>query len=553
MKNSALFLIGTMTVTSLLNAATLKERNPEVYNYDVLFTNPTCAVHEYPTPLKTQNGRTVKYTKENVFCSGSDRDITASRDGSDTRMGKNESPQHRLLKLINDKATKEIFMTYLSFSDSAVADALCERMQKGMKLELILDKKNEQGSIDRSLSRYINGRLTDENRDEALANREKAIEEASNEVIRLSKIENRTNRQDEKLKDARKDLDRMLTKSEFLGSVLCSSNGTRVDQNYTLKRMEKQRGINWSHTKIFMVNPNDPEKVTLAFSSANMSSGTTIHHENWHFVTAATKSHFVQMHMCLREAEFNHANSRKEFINFIAKCRKSIKLAEEDDIKTYIVPGEGEKAIEMIEGAIRWSKNVDLAAHRFTLKPLVNALSKARKDDTNIRMVFDDDIYLAGERLLPLDDRTKKPMRVPNMGFEYNNIKKVLGKNDATLEKDSGEARYMTTNHFAFTIHHNKYLILDNARKDANKPEMFNKPAVFCGAGNFTKAAFSTSGSATNLENYYYITIPEVVEAFKKQYDYKWNDLATAYEDMIVPDRDMTVSDVKPDRVDSEE
>ena len=65
---------------------------------------------------------------------------------------------------------------------------------------------------------------------------------------------------------------------------------------------------------------------------------------------------------------------------------------------------------------------------------------------------------------------------------------------------------------------------------------MYKEPAVFCGAGNFTKAAFMMSGSTTNLENYYYITIPEVVEAFKAQYDYKWNKLATKYSDLPTKD-----------------
>ena len=46
--------------------------------------------------------------------------------------------------------------------------------------------------------------------------------------------------------------------------------------------------------------------------------------------------------------------------------------------------------------------------------------------------------------------------------------------------------------------------------------------ALHCGAGNFTEAAFSD-----NFENYYFITIPEVLEKFKKQYEYMWTKLAT--------------------------
>jgi phosphatidylserine/phosphatidylglycerophosphate/cardiolipin synthase-like enzyme len=532
MKKSALFLVSTLTLASTLQAATLKERDPGVYNYDVLFTNPTCSKHEYPKAVETQSGEFIKYTKENVFCSRGDRSQTAGRDGSDTRMGKNESPQYRLLKLINAKSTKSIFMTYLSFSDSAVARALCTKMaDTGMKLELILDKKNEQGSIDRMLPAYVGGaEITSANRAKALAGRERAIKRAEKSVIKLAKIENRTQSQNDKLNKTKKKMEKLLTKSEYLGSILCSSDNISTNQDYTIKRMTKQKGINWSHTKVFMVNPTDKEKITLAFSSANMSSGTTMHHENWHFVTASTESHFMQMHLCLKEAEFNYADSRKDFISYMSSCRKKIKLSEEDDIKTFFVPGEGEQAIAMFVKAIEKSENVDIAAHRYTLKPLIAALKTAKSKKTNVRMVFDDDLYLVGER------RLARGLRVPNMGMEYGNLKKTIGRVDSILEKDYAEARYMQTNHYEHTIHHNKYIIMDN-KKDKSM-----KAAVFCGAGNFTKAAFSKKGGSTNLENYYYITIPEVVEAFQKQYDYKWNNLATAYEDM-------PLVDLKPSRI----
>lgn len=519
---SSLTLLGSLGV----NAATLKERNPEVYNYDVLFTNPTCSVKKYPKPVETQSGRFIEYTPKDVFCSGGDKRATARRDGSDTRIGRNESPQHRLLKLINTDSTKSIFMTFLSFSDSSVARALCKKMAtKGMKLELILDAKNEQGSIDRSLSRYVGGQpITSANRAEAEAKHKRAIDRATKRVLRYAKVENRTSSQETKYKKARKSLEGLLSKSQYLGSILCSSDGMSSDQNYTVKRMRKQKGIGWAHTKVFMVNPEDKTKVTVAFASANMSSGTTIHHENWHFVTAATDSHFIQTHMCLKEAEFNHSSSRKGFMAFMKSCRSKIALGEEEDIRVFIVPGEGEEAIEVFSKGIANSKNVDLAAHRFTLKPLMAALKTAKQKKTKVRMVFDDDIYLAGER------RLAEGVRVPNMGFEYGNVKKVVGRIDNTLEKNGIEARYMQTNHYSHTIHHNKYIIMDNAKN----PKM--KPAVFCGAGNFTKAAFIKKGGATNLENYYYITIPDVVEAFQKQYDYKWNNLATAYEDMPLED-----------------
>ena len=545
MKYSILMTILATMLSHSATAVTLKERDSSVYNYDVLFTNPTCAAHDYKESIRTQGGDYVRYTPENVFCSGDDKKITAARDGSDDRLGYNESPQYRLLSLINDKKTEEIFMSFLSFSDSRVARALCKRMQDGMKLELIIDKKNEQGSIDRTLKKYLEDdeELSDRSvRRRVEAHLAKLQKDAKEEVLKYAKMRTRSSSQENAYKKAKKTYERLLTKSQYLASVMCSTNGTSTDQDFKVHKMEKKRGIGWSHTKVIMINPGDRKKVTVAFASANMSSGTTIHHENWHFVTAATQSHFVQIHKCLRSAEFYHSDSRNSFKNHIKECRKNIvdnmNLDEEEDIKVFIAPGEGEEAVETFTKAIRWSKSVDLAAHRFTLNNLKQALKNAIRYGTKVRMVFDDDMYLVGKGILA------DGLRVPNMSNEYRNVLNVLGgKDNAKLYKDGVEARYMQTNHFSHTIHHNKYLILDNEKKGRNKPKFFDRPAVFCGAGNFTKAAFMMSSPATNLENYYYITIPEVVEAFKKQYDYKWNNLATAYDDL-------PVKDVKPRRVD---
>jgi hypothetical protein len=537
MNKTMILTLSAMGLSVMANAATLKQRDASVYNYDVLFTNPTCAKHTYAKPVETQSGRIIKTTPENVYCTSGDRKVTARRDGSDTRMGYTESPQHRLLSLINADSTKSIFMTYLSFSDSTIARALCSKMANtGMKLELILDKKNESGSIDRSLKRLLKPgeKLSGATRKRVTAQYEDMKAKAMARVIKYAKIENRTDSQEKKYKDAKKSFEKLLTKSQYLESILCSSDGMSNDQDYKVKRMKKQKGINWSHTKVFMVNPADKKKITLSFASANMSSGTTIHHENWHFVTASTNSHFMQSHICLKDAEFNHADSRKEFIKYMKSCRDEIAMDEESDIKTFFVPGDGDEAIKLFSGAIKWSTKIDLAGHRFTLKPLMSALRSAKKKRAKIRMVFDDDMYLAGER------RLAEGVRVPNMPHEYNNVLSVIGKSTNTVRKNGAEARYMQTNHYAHTIHHNKYMIFNNSRRGGRslgkKPDQYKKAAVFCGAGNFTKAAFMTTSSATNLENYYYITIPEVVEAFRDQYDYKWNNLATKYEDLPLED-----------------
>lgn len=508
---------------------TLSSRSGAVYNYDVLFTNPTCEKYDYFAPVETQDGSFVMQKPENVFCTNSDKEATAMRDGSDTRIGKNESPKHRLMSLINSVDTSEIYMTYLSFSDNEVFEGLCKRLSEGdFKLTLVLDGTGEQRDIDSDLSKYL--KEGESLKDDAVRARvTKEFEADKNTarglVIKLSNMSTRSEAQEEMFKDAKKVYEKMLTRAQYLGSVFCSPSKFEETQDYTPKMIYKQKGIGWSHTKVFMVNENDSEKVTISFSSANMSSGTTIHHENWHFVTVSPNTYFAKIHSCLKNGELNHSDSRNEFIAFIKECRSKITFPEEEDIKVFFAPGEGEAAMETFLNDIKDSTEVSLAAHRFTLKPLTKALGEARSNGTKVRMVFDDDMYLAGER------RLGPVSRVPNMPMEYRNVLSILdNKPGSDLATMDAEARYMETNHFSFTIHHNKYLILNNAKRENGIP------AVFCGAGNFTKAAFSSKGGATNLENYYYITIPEVVKAFQTQYNYMWNQLATPYGKMPLKD-----------------
>ena len=53
------------------------------------------------------------------------------------------------------------------------------------------------------------------------------------------------------------------------------------------------------------------------------------------------------------------------------------------------------------------------------------------------------------------------------------------------------------------------------------------KGAVFTGAGNLTISAFKQ-----NFENFYYITIPEVYDAFANQYNYLWFKLGKSHSEL---------------------
>jgi len=70
----------------------------------------------------------------------------------------------------------------------------------------------------------------------------------------------------------------------------------------------------------------------------------------------------------------------------------------------------------------------------------------------------------------------------------------------------------METNQNNVILQHNKYMIFELGARDA----------VFAGAGNFTSSAFES-----NLENFYVVTVPEVVRAYQAQYEKFFGEMAT--------------------------
>ena len=266
-------------------------------------------------------------------------------------------------------------------------------------------------------------------------------------------------------------------------------------------------GIGYAHNKLTVINPNSVKTVKLAYASGNISSGLTTHHENWHFVTTSGKSYFVGAHRCLIKGMLDHGKSKSEFKNFIKSCRSKINAVEEDDAKVFFVPGEGKRAYSFITSAIKKAKLVEGAAHRFSNRVLIDALkAKLARDKNTVKFVYDDDVYWTME----LRRGTGR-----NSTYEAKKIKELI--------KAGMQVHYVETSADAVVdatrmqLHHNKYLIFH-----------FEKGgAIFAGAGNFTNSAFEK-----NYENFYYISIPEVVQAFKAQYLHMWNNLSKDFLNM---------------------
>ncbi len=249
--------------------------------------------------------------------------------------------------------------------------------------------------------------------------------------------------------------------------------------------------IGYAHNKVFMFNPRS-DKPRIVFSSGNLSSGVVLHHENWHFLRVPARTHFAKAHLCLMDGMLEHYRTKQEYKAFIKGCRDGGGVGEEADLKTFFVPGDGGRATEFVTAGVRSATEIAMAAHRFSFSTLRSEIGQ-RLDDRQkprVRLVVDDDIWWAGHG-----------QEVgPNTRDEYFNVQ--------DLRKVGVDVRYMETNHAAKSLHHNKFIVFNTPQGDA----------VFAGAGNLTGTAFTD-----NFENFYYITVPEIVAAMKQQYEHLWS------------------------------
>lgn len=252
--------------------------------------------------------------------------------------------------------------------------------------------------------------------------------------------------------------------------------------------------IGYAHNKAFLINPRS-DNPRIVFSSGNLSSGVVLHHENWHFVRAPGRTHFAKAHVCLMDGMLDHYRTKQEYGSFIKTCRDAAGIGEESDIKTFFVPGDGGRAGQQIKNGIVNGTSIQIAAHRFSYKLIRTELDRrlSGANPPDVKLIVDDDLWWAGHGL---ED-------VPNTADEFEMVKPLAEK--------GLQVRYMETNHGNHYLHHNKFIVFDTPQGKA----------AFAGAGNFTGTAFTD-----NFENFYFITIPHVVDAMKAQHDHLY-ELAT--------------------------
>jgi hypothetical protein len=258
-------------------------------------------------------------------------------------------------------------------------------------------------------------------------------------------------------------------------------------------------GLGYAHNKILMVNPGT-KIAKILYSSGNMTSGTSINHENWNFITTSGESYFAQSHKCVLEAMIEAGDTKTNFSKFLNDCRGKIKAEQETDIQVFFSPVDGEKALEKVKQAGDQAKSIEAMSHRFSGQ-IAAIFMKLLADKKPIKFILDDDIYWSVKRREDIGRNTS---------IEAFKIYKDL------INKGM-ETKFLQTNQNVFQLQHNKFMIFT----------FDNGGAVFNGAGNFTTAAFTK-----NFENFYYITIPEVVEAYNKQYDLYFDKMATSEDNM---------------------
>jgi hypothetical protein len=331
---------------------------------------------------------------------------------------------------------------------------------------------------------------------------------------------------------------------------MCGNNNEICDNVEILQR-GNQNDVGYHHNKFLMVNasaagPNDvadPDGTTyikLVFSSGNMSSGTVLHQENWHFLEVARNSYFAQSHVCvmnaLRDEDGVDYAKRKAFGQALDTCRASIQADPETDIGAFFLPSRADsrELRNRFEAALATASTVDVAAHRFSLFYLQSGIRSRLSSDPDFRarLVADDDLYW----LYPQEGEQQD--LGDNMPFESQNVWKM--RQAADHDTDRFEPRYIETNSDAHLLHHNKFAVC--LGRDDGQPD-----TVICGAANFTNDAFwyGSDSSKNNFENIYVIQIPHVVAAMARQFDGFWGEteyaageahppVATSVDDMAI-------------------
>ena len=509
----------------------------DVESYVAAFTNPICDSYEYAQPVaNARNTGMILAKPKNVFCTSDDSLASGSRA---------ESPQSRLKALVEStKSGDELFLSYLSFSDDVIATALCDAAERGVDVKFVLDSDNTRaqtlrgcgadvmirghlGSVGFQHTKLVmvnphsangptGGPLNDDDAILALVNDlsvgfdELDIDARLNARAAGNIIEHR-NGVDAIAGTADDNLFDDLAELDGVSHVGPSALGALLD--YALAQGFAD---------------GNADTVSMVFGSGNLSSGTHLHHENWHFAEVARESYFVQDHVCLVDALLDpteeSTNGKGGFRSAMNDCRDQIAFEQEDDLQAFFIPAlEDRRAVlALMQSEMQNAGSVDIAAHRFSWRQLLDAMHSQLQDDPNFeaRLVTDDDTYW----LQPLVGAPKVVgFNTENEAREISELIETGGGATGDFDDESRFAvKFMETNHRGRLLHHNKFMIF---RNDAGQAT-----SVLFGAPNFTGTGFDS-----NLENVYFARKPAIVAAFDQQFKRFWGDSAVTAQDPEPP------------------
>ena len=245
-----------------------------------------------------------------------------------------------------------------------------------------------------------------------------------------------------------------------------------------------------------MINPRSASP-RIVFSSGNLSSGVVLHHENWHFLRVSAHD-FARAHICLIDGMLDHYKRSKNtrLHQGVPRLREQ---GEESDLKTFFVPGDGSRAAGTSRKAFARRRSSDSS-------PTASRTASFAASSTD-----------APEARRP--SRSSPSTTTSGGPGTVSNLPRTPPTSSSTCRPSAGGRR--------------RPLHGDEQRRRTTSTTTSSWSSDGDKATACSRARATSPGTAfsDNFENFYYISVPHVVEAMKAQHEHLWS-LATPAENL---------------------
>jgi hypothetical protein len=244
--------------------------------------------------------------------------------------------------------------------------------------------------------------------------------------------------------------------------TLCVKNNSK----YSYRTIEANKnGISNFHAKLIFVNPTAKGDSKIFFSSNNLTSGTYLKHENMIEIQVDKESPFLKKHICAFEKLEDNISSLDSLAKELRACDSFI-IDKKNNPKLFLVPGEGEAFLKSLAKNIMNAKEVTVATHRFTLRPLIFTLKKFLKRGGKLNFYADGGYF---ESFFHQNSYQTE--------FEFLTLLELYGLGAKIIP--------IYTNQPHGSFFHHKFLLMD---------QIYSKeePILYIGSANFTNTAIQT-------------------------------------------------------------